>query len=208
MSFLTAVLLCYTNHQYAVYFAVCLAHSLSFSFSLAVFGTRGIMGLSYSRQDIDALNSNIKLFLAIPDMSSSLHFSCLTGLECVRSMNHDTASNLLGVIHTFCWCFLCKVVSPPIFSLFICPQMHMPHFHGIYQADDIIPHKPFLWHVTVHVFKCDVDVCLVVYLHLHLIRDTLNSHNALSQCHQVSEKAHCNVKRKLPLVEFTQTDQK
>lgn len=52
----------------------------------------------------------------------------------------------------------------------------------------------------MHVFKRGVDVSLVVYLHLHLIRDTLNSHNALSQRHQVSEKARCNVKRKLPLV--------
>lgn len=33
--------------------------------------TWGIMGLSCSRQDIDAWNSNIKVFLAVPDTSSS-----------------------------------------------------------------------------------------------------------------------------------------
>lgn len=41
----------------------------------------------------------------------------------------------------------------------------------------------------------------------HPIRDTLSSHTALSQRHRVSEKACCNVKRKLTFVEFTQTDQ-
>lgn len=43
--------------------------------------TRGIMGLSYSRQDVDTLNSNIKWFPAVPGMFSSLPFSCLTGLD-------------------------------------------------------------------------------------------------------------------------------
>lgn len=122
MSFLTAVLLCYTSYHYTDSLSLPLYLS---SLSLSVV-TRGIMGLSYSRQDVDALNSNIKLFPAVPDMSSSLHFSCLTGLEGVQSMNHDTAPNRLWqVIHAS----YAKLFPPVSLSLsFACQQKHKSTF--------------------------------------------------------------------------------
>lgn len=145
MLFLTAVLLRYTNHQYPVYIGVSPLSLFLFMPPPHLSGcvvTRGIMGLSYSRRGVDALNSNIKLFPAVPGMSSSLRSSCLTGLEGVQSVNHDTASNQLWqVSHKSCRCFLCKVILP--LSLFFCQQKRKAHFHVLFEAD-VIPHKPFL----------------------------------------------------------------
>lgn len=92
----------------------------SLSFSRYVV-TRGIMGLSYSRQDVDALSSNIKWFPAVPGMFSSLPFSCLTGLEGVHAMNHGYSPQPALASHT---CILCKVVFPLFLSFFLPTKAH------------------------------------------------------------------------------------
>lgn len=136
--------------------------------------TRSIMGLSYSRRDVDALSSiwnDSPLTLACSP-------PCLAGLEAVQSENHDY-NGLWRVIHAS---------YAKLFSL-----LHLPFFPPYKR-------KPFLFNWLCVSWWC---VCTHTSSE-RLSTPTMHYHNTVRSV----KKACCNVKRKLPLVEFPQTYQK
>lgn len=148
-------------------------------------------------------------------------------------MNHDIVSKLLRqVIYTSYSGFLCKVVVFPFSPAYL--HKHILYLQVLCEVSSsvilscrVILQPKMLLQRNLTELPCSTSLrpcsilyrclcpsmvltryqCWLVYLLSHLIRDTLSSHTALSQRHRVSEKACCNVKRKLTFVEFTQTDQ-
>lgn len=181
MSFLTAGVLHNSSICSLFWSQSCPSFSipLSLSFSPCVV-TRGIMGLSNSRQDADALNSNIKWFPVVPGMSSSLPFSCLTG----RAIHASYA----------------KLFSPSSSPFFLPTKAHATPSCSAWSRC----HHPST-SLSCGIRPCFSRWCVCTHTSSEtLSTPTMHYHNAIRSV----KKAHCNVKRKLPLVEFSQTDQK
>lgn len=135
--------------------------------------TRGVMGLSCSRRDIDALNSNIKVFLAVPVTSSpSIAHAWLDRKTISHRITRRAAAKLLRQLI----CTSCPAASYAntlFLSPRLCSRLLFFFFLFLWRAHTVPPRcgiatekrcgeKASDWATSRAVFKYSVDKILVL----------------------------------------------